>query len=204
MRTQEKIYKAFYESKKDRIYFNELKDLTKLSNSSLQNVLKTIIENRILEKEETKANTFYIIKNKKLFAIEYAKIAINKFEALHRNVRIPLKDFIKKVPNELMSILLFGSAARSTETKKSDIDLLVILYHFENDNIQKEYEKKMIKQIEDIRKDIQTRSIHNISLAFTTSKGFMDGKDHLVNQAKETGFPIINEQTYFEVLQNEY
>jgi predicted nucleotidyltransferase len=203
MHTQEKIYSAFYESKKDKIYFNELKDLTKLSNSSLQNALKILINNKILEKQETKANTFFIIKNKKLFTIEYAKIAVIKFEALHRDVRIPLKDFIKKVPKELISIIIFGSAARNSETDKSDIDLLVILYQFENDT-QQEYEKRIIKQIENVKKDIQTQSIHRISLAFTTSKELIEGKDHLVKQAKETGFPIVNEQTYFEVLQNEY
>jgi predicted nucleotidyltransferase len=204
MHTEEKIYKAFYELKKDKIYFNELKNLIKLSNSSLQNALKNLINNKILEKQETKANTFYIIKNRKIFTIEYAKIAINKFETLHRNVRIPLKDLIKRIPKELVSVNIFGSTARNSETEKSDIDLLIILHHFENEFMQKEYEKKIIKQIEEITKDIQTQSIHHISLAFTTIKEFREGKDHLVNQAKETGFPIINEQTYFEVLHNEY
>lgn len=200
MRAQEKIYKAFYESRKDKLYFNELKDLTKLSHSSLQNTLKMLMTNKILEKQETKANTFFIIKDEKLFAVEYAKIAISKFEMLHRNVRLPLKDFIKKIPEGILSILIFGSAARSSETEKSDIDLLVILHQFENENTQQEYGKEIIKQIEDIKKDIQTQSIHPISIAFTTSKEFNEGKDHLVNQAKETGFPIMNEQKYFEVL----
>jgi predicted nucleotidyltransferase len=204
MHSEEKIYKAFYESKKNKIYFNELKDLTKLSNSSLQNILKTAIDNKTLEKQETKANTFFIIKNKRLFAIEYAKIAINKFELLHRNVRLPLNDFIKKIPGEVISILIFGSAARNAETEKSDVDLLIILHRFENENMQKEYEKRIIKQIEDAKKDIQAQSIHHLSLAFTTTRGFIEGKDHLVNQAKETGFPIINEQLYFEMLQNEH
>ncbi len=204
MHAQEKIFQTFYESSKDKIYFNELKNLTKLSNSSLQNTLKLLIEGKILEKQETKANVFYIIKNKRFFILEYAKIAINKFEKLHRNVRIPLKDFIKKIPKELISIVLFGSAARGSETEKSDIDLLVILFQFDNDLIQKEYEKKIIKQIESIKNDVQTQAIHHISLAFTTLNKFREEKDYLVTQAKKTGFPIINEQKYFEVLQNEY
>lgn len=75
---------------------------------------------------------------------------------------------------------------------------------FEYEDVQKEYEKNIIKKIEDIKKDIQTQSIYHISLAFNTMKKFSEGKDHLINQAKETGFPIINEQVYFEIIQNEH
>jgi predicted nucleotidyltransferase len=204
MHSKEKIFKAFYESKKDKIYFNELKELTKLSNSSLQNQLKTLLQNNILQKEETKANVFFAIKNKKIFAVEYAKITMNHFETLHRNVRLPLKELADALPKEIFSVILFGSCARNTQSEKSDIDLLVILYSIENQKIHDLYEQSFVKHIETIKNDIQTRSNHHISLGFTTLKEFIEGKDHLVNQAKETGFPIVNEQIYFEALQNEY
>jgi predicted nucleotidyltransferase len=204
MNAQERIYHAFYTSKKDRLYFSELKELTRLSNSSLQNILARLINQRIVKKEETKANVFFIIKNKKVFALEFAKIDLQKFESLNRNIRLPLKDFLELLPKGIATILLFGSSSRNKEIEKSDIDLMIILNKFDNEKLQELYEKEMIDKIEEIGKDIQTRSVHTISLAYTNTENMKKDSDHLVNQAIETGFPLLNQQYYHEVLKNEH
>ncbi len=45
--TENRIFEVFFETKQEKIYFNELRKLTKSSNSSLQNALNK------LEKEKT-------------------------------------------------------------------------------------------------------------------------------------------------------
>src|SRR3989344_9630978 len=126
MKPEEKIYKAYFESKKNSLYFNEIKELSELSDSSLANTLKKMIKNKIVAQEETKSNTFYKIKDKKLFALKFSEIAIQKFNNLNPMVKVPLKNFLKNIPKETYTIILFGSTSRKEEQKESDIDLLII------------------------------------------------------------------------------
>jgi len=95
MKAEEKIYEAYLKLKFDRLYFNQLKEFTQLSNSSLQNALNKFVKNDILIQEKTKSNTFYKIKNKKLFAIKFSEIAIRQFNDLNLGVKIPLRNFLK-------------------------------------------------------------------------------------------------------------
>lgn len=200
MNAEEKIFKAFYNSKKEMLYFNEIKSLTGLSNSSLQNAAKILLKNNILESQKTKANSFFTVANKEKLALEFANIDLIRFEGLNRNVKMPLIEFIETAPKEIATILLFGSSAKKTETEKSDIDLLIVVHKFNNQKIQKAYETGIIKEINSIKKDVESRSTHSISLAFTNTQQLKEGKDHLVSQAKETGFPIFNQQLYYEVI----
>jgi predicted nucleotidyltransferase len=200
MHAEEKIFAAFYTAKKDRLYFNELKLLTRLSNSSLQNALARLLKEKILIKEETKGNVFYLLFDKKSSALAFAKIDLAKFEGLHRNVRIPLNDFIRIIPKSVVTILLFGSSARKEEKKESDIDLLCIMHSYNDPSLQKIYEKEIITEMEAAKKEIQTRSAHAINMAFATIEDVKEGRDHLIKQAKETGFPLCNQQLYYEAL----
>jgi len=61
MKPEDKVYNAYFESKKNILYFNEMKELSKLSDSSLANTLNKLVKNSILNREKTKSNTFYKI-----------------------------------------------------------------------------------------------------------------------------------------------
>ena len=126
MEAKEKVYLAYLELKQDKLYFNQLKEHTHLSNSSLQNVLIKFTELGILKIDKTKSNVFYQIKNKKLFSLEFSKIALEKFNQLHLEVKVPLKNFLKKVQDNIFTIILFGSASKKEEQKESDIDILIV------------------------------------------------------------------------------
>ncbi|MBN1793236.1 nucleotidyltransferase domain-containing protein [Candidatus Woesearchaeota archaeon] len=200
MNAEEKIFKAFYDSKKDELYFNEIKSLTGLSNSSIQNTTLALLKKNILGSQKTKANVFFTMADKERFAIEFTKIDLNRLDGLNRNIRLPLTELVGKTPNEVASVVLFGSSARKKENEKSDIDLLVVLHKFDNLKIQQAYEKEIIQKMEELKRDVQSRSVHNLSLAFTNTRLLKEGEDHLVSQAKETGFPIFNQQLYYEVI----
>jgi len=47
---------------------------------------------------------------------------------------------------------------------------MIILNKFDNEKLQESYEKEMTNKIEQIKRDIQTRAIHNISLAYTNTE----------------------------------
>jgi len=190
MKPEDKIYKTYFESKKNSLYFNEIKELSKLSDSSLTNTLNKLVKEDTLGQEKTKSNTFYKIKNKKLFALKFSEIAIQKFDDLNIGIKVPLKNLLKNIPKEIYTIVLFGSASRKEEQKKSDIDLLVIT------------NKKI--NLTNNKKEAEITSKYRISIFQATIAQFMQNKDDVIVQARKTGFPIYKEQNFYEVVLDGY
>ena len=186
MKPEDKIYKAYFESKKNSLYFNEIKELSKLSDSSLTNTLNRLVKNSTLAKEKTKSNTFYKVKDKKLFALKFSEITIQQFNNLNLGVKVPLRNFLKNIPKEIYTLILFGSASRKEEQKRSDIDLLVIA------------NKKT--DVTNSKKEAEITSKHPISIFQATTEQFIKNKDDLIIQARKTGFPIYKEQNFYEVV----
>lgn len=190
MKPEEKIFKAFFESKEKKFYYNQLKELTNLSHSSLQNTLTKLTKNNLLEEEKTKSNKFYGIKNKKIFSLKFSELAINKFDNLNVGVKSPLRNFLINLPQEIFTIILFGSSSKKEERKTSDIDILIV----SNNKINLDYNKK----------EAEITSNYPISTFYCTTKQFLENKDHIIIQARKTGFPIYKEQNFYEVMLNEY
>jgi predicted nucleotidyltransferase len=142
LKPAERIYKAFYNERKDKLYFNQLKELTGIGDSSLANVLRTLKQNKEIEPIKSKANTFYKLKDKAITKISFTLFDHEKLESLENNIKIPVKKFLSEIPKSIGFIILFGSASRKQERKDSDIDILVALHEFNNTKLQKEYEQE--------------------------------------------------------------
>ena len=190
MKAEDKIYLAYFETKEAKLYYNQLKEETKLSNSSLQNVLSKLTKQNTIKQEKTKQNTYYIIKNKKLFTLKFSEISINKFNNLNLNVKNPLRNFLKNIPQTIFTIILFGSASKKEEQKDSDIDLLIVT------------DKKI--DLTKNKKEAELTSKYEISIFTTNITEFLKNKDDVIIQARKIGFPIFKEQNFYEVLLNEY
>ena len=190
MKAEEKIYLAFLDLKEPKLYYNQIKEQTNLSHSSLQNALEKLKKTSILAEEKTKANTFYSIKDKKLITIKFSEIAMHKYTELNRNVRIPLNNFLKGLPKTIYTIILFGSASRKEERKESDIDILVVL--------------DKPASLDDNKKNAEATAHHPISIFQCTMADFQENKDHVIIQARKTGFPIYKEQNFYEVMLDGY
>ncbi|MCF7799088.1 nucleotidyltransferase domain-containing protein [Candidatus Woesearchaeota archaeon] len=188
MKPEMKIFLAYLTSRKSKLYFNELKELTGLSDSSLDHNLKKLVSNNILSIDKTKSNTFYILKNKRLVSLKFSELSLSKFDDLNRGVRVPLQNFLSKLPRTIFSVVLFGSASRKEEQKNSDIDLLIISNEKPNLN--------------PLRKDSEIISNYPLNIFYCSIQDFIDTTDHIVIQAKKTGFPVFGEQNFYEVLLN--
>ena len=190
MKAEEKIYEAYLKSGEPKLYFNQLKELTKLSNSSLQNVLNKLVKERILSLDKKTSNTFYEMKDTKLFSLKFAEIALTKYHKLNVEIKAPLKNFIEKMPKNIFTIVLFGSASRNEQGEGSDIDVLIVT------------DKK--EDFEKIKKEVNSISNYPLSIFKCSVKQFYESKDHIIIQARKTGFPIYKEQNFYEVILDEY
>jgi len=190
MKPQEKILNSFFELKESSIYYNQIKEHSGLSHSSLQNTLKKLEEFKILKQEKTKSNVFYKINDKKIVSLRFSEIAVNKYNNLNRSVRVPLNNFLKNIPSGVFTIVLFGSASRGKEKKGSDIDLLIVS------------ENKI--SLDKNKKEAEITSTYPISLFYCNTKSFLENKDDVIIQARKTGFPIYGEQNFYEVILDGY
>lgn len=190
--SRNKIYKAFFKEKK--IYYNQLKKITNLSYSSLQNSIKKLIKNKEITIEKINNHTYYQLTNK-YKAIEFTKISLDLLNDLNTNVKIPVKEFLEIIPDGIFTIILFGSCAKKQEKKDSDIDLLIVFEEIEPQDFRKMFEKTLKEKIISKSKEIITK--FPFSFVFTSKKDFFEQKDYLIKEAKEKGFPIYNQQRYY-------
>lgn len=190
MKPEDKIYRAYFESKKTSLYFNEIKELSGLSDSSLANALKKLTGSGVLAQEKTKSNTFYKMNDPKIFSLKFSEIAIQRFNGLNIGVKNPLRHFLNNIPKETYTVVLFGSASRKEEQKGSDIDLLIVA------------NKKI--DVMDNKKEAEITSKHPISVFHATIDQFVHNKDDVIIQARKDGFPIYREQNFYEVVLGGY
>lgn len=112
--------------KKERLYVNQIAELTHIkSKSNLLAALGKLTSANILKREETRGNTFY--------ALNYENgisLALLQLLCTFKLYRLPFehrKAIEETVQNAMPAIaFLFGSTAKGTFTKESDIDLLLV------------------------------------------------------------------------------
>ncbi len=111
----------------------------------------------------------YTINKENPIAKEYLKQAeiFKKMKLLAR--KFIIHKLLKEIKPENTPMILFGSYAKETERKDSDIDLLLI---------KDKHEKKIMKKI----KEFEKRQNKKIQVQRMTEKYFTDGmeKDHLI------------------------
>ncbi len=197
MEAKEKIYKAFYESGKEWLYFSELKGITNLSNSSLQNVLSKLLKLKQIREDKKTSNIYYKLSNSKKPQIFFS-LDSDRLKSLNPGVRVPLNNFLKDLPDEIAFVILFGSSSRKQEKEGSDIDLLVVIYNFLDLKLQSLYEKEIKQKINALRKKINSESNYPLSITYITLDKFKISKDHLILQAKNYGYPIKGGLNYYK------
>lgn len=190
MRVDEKICMAYFSHRVSRLYYSQLKEYTGLSHSSLQNALATLKAKELLREEKEKSNVFYSIKDKKVFALLFSQLAVQTFKELSIGVRVPLRNFLDELPRQIFSVVLFGSASRKQERVGSDIDLLLVSHTECN--------------VDEIHKRISAVSKYPLNIFQCSTDQFFKNTDHIIIQARTTGFPIYGEQNFYEVVINEY
>ena len=126
------------------------------------------------------------MKNKRLFALKFSEIALKKFNNLNTNVKIPLREFLLNM-NRVFTIILFGSASQKKETKKSDIDILIVT-------------NKNKKIIDKAKKKAELISNYPLNIFTCNINEFLKADDTIITQAKKTGFPISGEQNFYEAV----
>jgi predicted nucleotidyltransferase len=124
-----KIFEFFLENPMNEYHEREVVRKTNVSKGSAGKTLKLLTNIGFLRREEKGRMALYRLNMKEPTGRQF-KILINTFV---------LKDLVDKIKQQSSKVILFGSCAQGTDTKDSDIDLMVI-------TTEKEQVKKTVNE----------------------------------------------------------
>jgi len=192
---KEKILECFYKNKNKEIYFSEILRQTRLTPNTTLKHLKNLQENKLILSMKKIGNTFYKINsnNPQIYSI-LSFFDYEKLNNLPPERKRAIMQFLDKIKLKPLICLIFGSTAKGTFDKKSDIDILLIY------NTRESEDKKLKKEIESITGvDIQT-----VIIDFEYFKEqILKQEDKVITHAIKTGFVISGFDNFYREVLNE-
>ena len=192
---KEKILECFYKNRNKEIYFSEILRETKLTQNTTLKHLKNLKENNLILSIKKIGNTFYKVNlnNPQIYSIfsffDYKKLNNLPFER-----KKSITEFLNKIRIKPLICLIFGSTAKGTFDKKSDIDILLVYNKKESQN------KKLKEEIE----SITGVKIQTFIIDFDYFKEqILKQKDKVISHAIKTGFVVTGFNYFYQEVLNE-
>lgn len=185
---KEKILECFYRNRDREMYFSEILRETKLTPNTTLKHLRALQESSLISSTKKIGNTFYKVnpKNPQIYSI-FSYFDYKRFNELPLIRKRAITEFLDKIENKPLITLIFGSTAKGTFGKESDIDVLLV------------YNKKESDQTK-LKRDIEATTGANIQTFIIDYDYFKEQtikqEDKVIIQAIKTGF-IISGQYYF-------
>jgi len=187
---REKILECFYRNRSKELYFSEILRETKLTQNTTLKHLKNLQENNLIISTKKIGNTFYKInpKNPQIYSI-FSYFDYKKLNELPPERKRAIIEFLEKLKNKPLVSLVFGSTAKGTYGKESDIDLFLI------------YNKKELED-QKLKKDIEAITgvkIQTFIIDFDYFKEqILKQEDDVIIHAIKTGFIISGHYIFYK------
>lgn len=191
---KEKILECFYRRRSKEIYFSEILRETKLTQNTTLKHLKNLQNLNLITSIKKIGNTFYKIKkNPEIYSI-FSFFDYKRFNELPLERKRAISEFLSKLKVIPLIALIFGSTAKGTYRKESDIDILLI------------YNKKEIKDAK-LKEDIEATTGVRIQTFIIDFDYFKDQllkqEDKVITHAIKTGFIISGHDKFYNEVLNE-
>ena len=176
-----KIMRLFYRDKDVRLHLRDMSRKTKLHEPSISRFLKNLEKEKILKSEkEANLKKYFINKSKETYFM-FEFFDMEKYNKLPNIRKDAMKHYLNKLNEKPIFVILFGSTAKETYSKDSDMDLLLVL----NNKIK----------IDDAEKEVDALTAVKISTFQIIYEDFLEElklkNDKVVQSALKTGYPLI-------------
>lgn len=126
---------------------------------------------------------------------------LHKEELYNKNLKLKVVESLiykisEKYPSEVLSIVLFGSYAKETATKQSDIDVLFIINNLKNKNIRETIERECASY----------QHSHNIKISplitnIEELKKMLNAKElNIGKEVREYGISLFGHELFWRVM----
>src|SRR3989344_2490399 len=132
---KEKILECFYRNRQKELYFSEILRETKLTQNTTLKHLKNLQGNNLILSTKKIGNTFYKINpgNPQIYSI-FSFFDYKRLNELPSERKRAINEFLGKLKTKPLIALIFGSTAKGTFGKESDIDILLVFNKKESAN----------------------------------------------------------------------
>jgi predicted nucleotidyltransferase len=191
-RGQWKIMELFYNDKSARLHLREIARKAKLHEPSTTRFLKALEKDGILTSEMDGNQKKYSIKlNYKTYAA-FQLFDLEKLNELPHIRRNAINYFFDALKEKPIIAFVFGSTAKGTFKANSDIDMLIIT----NSKTNTTEAEKHAESLTGIRISVFQMNLE----AFL--KEIKLKEDPVIQAAIASGYPVLNNMYYYEVLYN--
>ncbi len=189
-----KFMELFYNDKSAKIHLREIARKTKLYEPSTTRFLNTLEKEGFLRSEKDGNQKKYSVKlNYKTYSI-FELFDLKRLNSLPSIRKNAIKYFLDDLQEKPIIAFIFGSTAKGTFKKDSDIDVLLIT----NSKIDTKEAERNSEALTGIK----------MSVFQTNLKAFVKEirlkEEHVIQAALTSGYPITNHMYYYEVLYNEH
>src|SRR3989344_8064527 len=188
MNIKQKILKFLIENKEKTFNLSELSRALKIDYKLLYINVKKLEKNNSIQVEDLKSQKRCSFKdnfNEDVFIVENEK----KTDLLKKKEFRAIYDRLREI-NKQVIILLFGSHAKGTATKHSDIDLLLIC------------DEEHFKKVQDVI-NISPQEIHLTPVTYESFVRMATSKEFsVVSEVLKKNFILIGIEEYYRLLKN--
>ncbi len=173
---------------KRRLYLRQIHNLAKLPLKTVQNILAGLEKNSILKSKVEGKNKYFSLNLDNI----NTKSCLLQAEIHKTNIFLDkysyFKHFLKDVTSN-MPIIIFGSFAKFSADKNSDIDMLIIL--------EKEKEQK-------IPFHLLPNKVHKMNLSEDTFVKSLKSQEAIIKEIEENHIILNNHSFFVNVFWNQY
>jgi predicted nucleotidyltransferase len=189
-----KILQLYYDDKKAGIHLREIARKTKLNENSATRFLKQLEEAGILiSKKDGNLKKYYInLKKPDKMGYIFTSFDLEKFNKLPSLRKRAIEYYLDNLEEKPIIAFLFGSTAKGTFRNDSDIDLLLI--------VNKKIDDEKAKKHADALAGLKIQSFQISYKDFLKELKLKD--DKVIQSALNTGYPILNQILFYEVVLN--
>lgn len=191
---KEKILACFYKNRHRALYFSEILRETKLTQNTTLKHLKNLQNNKLITSTKKIGNTFYQInpKNPQIYFI-FSYFDYKRFDELPSERKRAILDFLNKLEVKPLIALVFGSTAKGTFGRESDIDILLVF------NKKEAQDKRLRADIE----AVTGVKIQTFVIDFNYfNEQMLKEEDKVIIHAVKTGFVITGFDLFYGKILN--
>lgn len=187
---REKILECLYRNRSKELYFSEILRETKLTQNTTLKHLKLLQKNNLIVSNRKIGNTFYKIntKNPQIYSI-FSYFDYKRLNELPLERKRAITEFLERLEIKPLISLIFGSTAKGTFEKKSDIDVLLV------------YNKKESEETK-LKSDIEATTgieIQTFIIDFSYFKEqILRQEDKVITHAIKTGFTLSGHNIFYK------
>jgi predicted nucleotidyltransferase len=196
IKEQYTVDSAFLKEPWKELTYSDIKKITKKkSKSFVYNALKRLVKEKIISSKAVGKSILYQLNLSSSFVQNYYGF-LSEYKLFNEFEKIPLQlleNIRSKIPTKFFSLLVAGSYAKKTETKKSDLDICIIVGENENP-------KKILAEISH---EAET-SIPPIHAFVFTKKDFLEmitnNEENYGKEVVRNNFIFYGGSSYYEIL----